>query len=309
MQLGGYRLGALLGRGGFGAVYRATCLTTSRPVAVKVLDRAEPDALQRFAREARILYEHLDNRYIVDLLDHNLSHGPPYIVLELCIGGSLRPWVAHRQRWQRVAYALLCATQGLRGIHDDGGYHRDVKPDNLLISGDVATRHWVVKVADFGLARALDSTSPHTRGPRGTEGYIAPEVLSGAPFSSAADMYSLGVVATELLTGTRGVAALAAMRGPAPLRAVVTRMLSPVPSVRPTAAAVGELLHQVLNQPSRTDSPAPRQGSPSDTPGSSAFGWIISGAAVLGALALAGSETKWDTHVQRHRGPDGRFST
>src|SRR5262249_12934013 len=163
-------------------------------VAVKALARGSASDLERFTRELRMLRTQITNRHVVDVLDWDLGHDPPYLVMEFCEGGPLRAWVGKKPPWRSVAVALAHAINGLHGLHRADGFHRDIKPDNLLMGKDSATGEMVVKVADFGLARApVTATGPMTRSAMGTPGYIAPEVLAGAPYAASADIYSLGV--------------------------------------------------------------------------------------------------------------------
>jgi serine/threonine protein kinase len=129
------------------------------------------------------------------------------------------------------------------------GFHRDIKPHNLLV-----TKHddgtLIVKVGDFGVARVpITANSPMTRSAWGTEGYIAPEILRGAEFAAAADVYSLGVTATELLTGSKNRAALQTAQMPPALRGLVTEMIDPMPLRRPGVFDVAKRLQQVLQAP------------------------------------------------------------
>ncbi len=193
-----------LGRGGFGTVYLAYDQNTQRKVAIKQLTNRDPDARARFRREGLVLYRQLNNQFIVDLLDHDLDDEPPYLVLEYCEHGSLRSWVGKRRGWQDIAILLAEVIQGLQSIHVIGGFHRDLKPDNLLLASGPSPQTVVVKIADFGLARLpAAGASEITTHAAGTDGYMAPEVLGGAPYHPGADIYSLGIVATELLTDVR----------------------------------------------------------------------------------------------------------
>lgn len=140
-------------------------------------------------------------------------------------GGSLDQFLQQRQPWGFVARVLLHTLIGLHDIHQVEGFHRDIKPHNLLLAQD-PTDGWIAKVTDFGFARVPLTTGPMTRGAAGTPGYIAPEVLMGEPFHPGADMYSLGIVALELLTTTRDRAELTTLDAPPELGSLVERMTS-----------------------------------------------------------------------------------
>src|SRR5262249_20865282 len=194
----------LVGRGGMGEIYRATDTALGRAVAIKVLeDRYAQDAniRARFTREALAAARLSGNPSIVTIYDVGEHQGPPFIVMEYVGGGSLdqrlrdgRP-VATGQAldW------LEQAANGLDAAHREGVVHRDVKPANLLLD-----RNERVHVADFGIASAagLDSLT-QTGTVLGTASYLAPEQAKGERTTAASDLYSLAVVAFELLTGSR----------------------------------------------------------------------------------------------------------
>ncbi|MCY1074742.1 serine/threonine-protein kinase [Archangium lansingense] len=297
-----------LGRGGYGSVFLVQDSLTNRRVALKFLMDASADAVTRFQREARLLGEAANNRYVVELLGCNLKHTPPYLVLEYCEYGSLRSWVGAQRPWQDVAAALTHALNGLHGIHAAGGFHRDLKPDNLLV-----TRHpeqptrVLIKIGDLGLARTPGpETQPMTRNAAGTEGYIAPEIKAGAPFQASADIYSLGIVAAELLTGERSTQKLGQTKLPEQMRAMVRSMLSANPRERPSAQQLAQTLTNLLQDPhviAETEEQSSGIGGVLITS-------LLAGGALLALAALAGGdEAQWDERVQRFRGPDGKFKS
>jgi serine/threonine protein kinase len=299
-----------LGRGGFGWVFHARAAESGQDVAVKLLSAQDDAQKERFARELRILREQLNNRYVVDILDADLSHVPPYIVLEYCEDGSLRRWVGERHSWSDVAGALLHATLGLNGLHSAGGFHRDIKPDNLLLGRNGTER--VVKVADFGVARTpLTVGGTMTQSAWGTDGYFAPEVKSGLPHSAAADIYALGVTGIELLTGSTNPRALAAAAIPNGLRELLEQMVAATPAQRPSTQALAQSL-RALYAPTP---PAPRREPPPSPQTSSSngsdVGWgaLLAFAGIAAAVAALASNDSatWDKNVGRYRGSDGRF--
>lgn len=96
-----------LGEGGFGRVYLAQDPVHKIPVAVKILKGRTTEERERFRREVRLLKEHVDNRYVVDVIDYDLDHDPPYVVLEYCEYGSLRSWIGKGRPWEDIAIALV----------------------------------------------------------------------------------------------------------------------------------------------------------------------------------------------------------
>jgi serine/threonine-protein kinase len=309
-----YDLVELLGEGSFGQVFRALDRVLGRTVAIKVLHRQDDDARRRFHREAVVLHSQLANEFVVGLLDHTgLNDEDPYLVLEFCELKSLRRWVGAGYGWKDIATALLHAARGLAGLHAAGGLHRDIKPENMLQARAPVAPGWKVKLADFGLAGFPHPvTGKMTRSAGGTEGYIAPEVLAGAEFHSPADVYSLGIVAVEMLVGRIDSAPLLASGAPTVLKSLLQSMVSGRPEARPTARAVAEKLKVLLapvpalpwilnSQPPVSMAPVAMQAGSS----------LAKGAAAVGLGVLAFGFLKWISDrggsVGQDRGPDGRF--
>ena len=193
-----------IGRGGMGEIFRATDTALGRAVAIKVLDEryAEDFSVrQRFTREALAVARLSGNPNIVTIYDVGEQRDRPFIVMEYLAGGSLEQRLLDEGA-QPPAQALAWleqAANALDAAHRNGVVHRDVKPANLLL--DV---HGRVHVADFGIASAAGMQSLTQTGTvLGTASYLSPEQASGEATSAASDLYSLGVVAFELLTGHR----------------------------------------------------------------------------------------------------------
>jgi serine/threonine protein kinase len=196
-----YRPVRLLGHGGMATVELAHDTELDRPVAIKRLAAnlaANEEYKQRFLREAR-LAARLSHPNIVAVYDAGAEHGVPYIVMEYVEGETVSDLLRRRGRLEpaeAVAQALQ-ACSGLETAHEAGLVHRDIKPQNLLITPD-----GTLKIADFGIARSLDGTKlTHAGTVLGTAAYLAPEQAAGEQVTATADIYALGAVLYELLTG------------------------------------------------------------------------------------------------------------
>src|SRR6266545_1503048 len=196
-----YRLLAPIGSGGSGRVYVADDVRLRRRVAVKVLHGALADDagfLRRFRAEAQLAAS-LHHPNVVTVFDWG-EDAVPFMVLELLSGGSLRGMLDEGIRLTpaQAAHTGRCVATALSYAHSRGLVHRDIKPANLLFD-----EHGTVRVADFGLARALDEASwtEPTGALVGTARYAAPEQGTGATLDARADLYALGVVLVESVTG------------------------------------------------------------------------------------------------------------
>ena len=310
MKGNAYKMLKSLGKGAFGEVFLCEAQNPPGLVAVKILRLPDDANLRRFYREAEILHREVQNPYVVNLIDYSFDTDPPYLVMEFCGGGSLRSWVGSRPQWPRVAKVIAHAAMGLHGIHVKGGFHRDVKPDNILLvsaSGDAA------KLGDFGIARVpYASSSTMTRSAMGTPAYMAPELMYGAPYTASADIYSLGITAIELLTGAFDWNALQPVTLPSELYRLLLSMIDSDPGARPSAGEVAGTLQRLLHPSILTSQSAVSSSPAAPVRGSKGAGWFIGGlAALAGAawlLSKGGSdETWWDSSVQRYRDSNGRF--
>jgi eukaryotic-like serine/threonine-protein kinase len=198
---GRYELEELVGAGGMSSVFKARDTLLERNVALKVLHQhyTEDDQyVERFRREARAVAQ-LSHPNIVTVIDRGVDAGRQFIVFELVEGRTLKEVLDEEGRLP-VRRALEIAVQIARGLafaHEHGLVHRDVKPQNVILNGDGRA-----KVTDFGIARSLDVQGVTQSGTvLGTSNYIAPEQAKGEVVDQTTDVYSLGVVVFELLTG------------------------------------------------------------------------------------------------------------
>jgi serine/threonine-protein kinase len=197
-----YELEQLVGSGGMSSVYRAHDRVLDRTVALKVMHQrliGQPEYVERFRREARMVAGLL-HQNIVTVIDGGEDEGRPFIVFEFVEGENLKQLLG-RSGPLPVEQAVELAVQIARALsfaHTSGYVHRDVKPQNVLLNGDGEA-----KVTDFGIARALDVEHGVTLTGTilGTSDYIAPEQAQGRHVDEHTDVYSLGVVLYELLTG------------------------------------------------------------------------------------------------------------
>lgn len=204
-----YRVDGVLGEGGFAVVYRATDTASSRTVALKVLrthgDRYDHGTAVRFAREVEIVAQ-LRNAHTVRVLDSGRSStGVLFAVFELVPGRDLAEILTAHGALEPdlVVHIVRQILQSLREAHGKGLLHRDIKPENIRVFEDRGDL-WFVKLLDFGIARPADSSHPSvtTTGELvGTPRYMSPEQIIEGRLTAASDVYSVGMVAIELLLG------------------------------------------------------------------------------------------------------------
>jgi serine/threonine protein kinase len=197
-----YELLETLGKGGMAVVYRARDRMLERLVAVKVLreDLSGDQAFQeRFRQEAKAA-ANLSHPNIVTMHDFGLDHGQLFMVMEYVPGTDLKTLIKQRGRFnpEEALPLLIQACAGIGYAHRAGLVHCDVKPQNMLVTPDMR-----LKVADFGIARALATIHPEEQSELvwGSPQYFAPEQATGAAPAPASDVYSLGIIMYELLTG------------------------------------------------------------------------------------------------------------
>jgi serine/threonine protein kinase/tetratricopeptide (TPR) repeat protein len=212
VQIGPYRMEALLGQGGMGTVYRALDSKLNRSVAIKVLsdDLADATARRRFQREAQTASS-LNHPHILTVYDAGEFEGRQYLVTEFVDGGTLKDWAhAEKRGWRQIVELLTGIADGLAAAHAAGIRHRDIKPANILVA-----KNGYAKLADFGLAKLEEPGAPVAETGTLTEGrtrsgvilgtvaYMSPEQASGRPTDARSDIFSFGVVLYELLAGRR----------------------------------------------------------------------------------------------------------
>ncbi len=320
-RIGPYEVLDSLGAGGMGEVYRARDPRLGRDVALKVLPpdaAADPERLSRFQREARAVAS-LDHPHVLAVHDVGSDRGIDYVVFELLQGQTLR----HRLEsgplpaWKVVDYGVqIC--RGLSAAHEHGVVHRDLKPENLFLTADGQ-----VKILDFGLAKQTGPATDEDELPRaetrtaateagrvmGTAGYMSPEQAQGERADARSDLFALGAILYEMLSGRRAFAGntpvdtlAAVLRSDPPeietngvppgLQRVVRRCLEKDPGERFQSAHDLGLALETLS------GPAP------PTPGSKRRRWRTAG--VLAALGvLAGAVGMWRLWGREHGAPAG----
>ncbi|HZU39861.1 MAG TPA: protein kinase [Solirubrobacteraceae bacterium] len=238
---GRYRLEARIGAGGMSTVYRALDETLQRQVAIKLMNRevaSDSAQLERFRREARAVAQ-LSHPNVVGVIDAGEDEGRPYIVFEHVDGETLKERIRRLGRLpvtEAVAYAIEIA-RALGAAHARHIVHRDVKPQNVLIDEEGRA-----KVTDFGIARTLDEDGLTADGRvLGTTDYVSPEQALGQPVTGQSDLYSLGIVLYEMLTGE------VPFRGDNQVAVAMKHVREPMPDVQEKRPEVSAALAAVVD--------------------------------------------------------------
>ncbi|NMO15838.1 protein kinase [Pyxidicoccus fallax] len=305
-KFGSFRLMRRLGRGGMGTVYLGEHVSIGSRVAVKVLHEhlaTYPELVQRFHAEARAV-NLIGHENIVSIFDLNAAPPRPYLIMEYLDGAPLSAWVGTPLPSAAVMAVLAQVCDALQAAHARGIVHRDLKPDNVfLVRRGRGTPF--VKVLDFGIAKLMDAHMPQTHAGIivGTPEYMAPEQSQGRRLDGRADLYALGVIAYQLVTGRlpfedeglAGQLVAHQTRPPPPPRSVhpgvppavervILRALAKSPEERyPSAAALRAALQAAVTEDAR--SPAPEAHALEATPPARA---VNSGARASGERAQGG---------------------
>jgi serine/threonine protein kinase len=223
-KIGRYEIKSELGRGGMATVYRAYDPSFEREIAIKVLPREmmhDPQFRSRFEREIKMVAG-LEHPSIVPVYDVGDEDGQPYFVMRYMTGGSLSGWIEKGKfSVQDTARIVDRVAQGLSYAHKKGIVHRDLKPDNILFdnNGDPF-------ISDFGIAKLTESTSSLTgSGVIGTPAYMSPEQAQGIEIDGRSDVYGLGVIVYQMLSGQQPY------KADTPMGVAVKHITEPVPEI------------------------------------------------------------------------------
>lgn len=321
----GYRMVRLLGRGGMAEVWLAIQESLGREVALKLLLpslAADPATAERFLREGRIAAR-LDHRNIVSVFDVGIHDGQPYLAIEYLPGGTIPTGAPHEPRIaleivRQIALALDHA-------HGEGVVHRDIKPENILRRKD-----GTYALADFGIARTLDGSASSLTQEGvsiGTPHYMSPEQLQAQAVDARSDLYSLGVVLFQLLTGrlpysgSEGVpVGMQHIHAPIPAlpdalaryQPLIDALLAKQPGMRPQSGA--ELAQRIEAMQSGVQTAIPTQVTPTTRAAHGSRRWRVAAAAAV-AIALLGyvgfqasreAATTNDARTMADASPDAR---
>jgi tRNA A-37 threonylcarbamoyl transferase component Bud32 len=304
-KIGRYEIRAELGRGGMATVYRAYDPSFEREVAIKVLPREllhDPQFHDRFRREIKTIAA-LEHPAIVPVYDVGEEDGVPYFVMRYMSGGSLSQWIKKGKFSLEDAARIIERISGaLAYAHKNGLVHRDLKPDNILFdsNGDPF-------ISDFGVAKLTDSSTNMTgSGIIGTPAYMSPEQAQGDKVDNRSDIYGLGVIIFQMLSGEQPYNATT------PMGVAVKHITDPVPEILkvdptlppaadkiiktamaknrderyPTATDLARALNDAAHPAQTTSAPRTSRGASATAGKSNRLGLIIGGVVVL-VLALA----------------------
>ncbi len=242
-KIGIYEVKSELGRGGMATVYRAYDPRFEREVAVKVLPsellHADPQFRLRFEREAKIIAQ-LEHSAIVPVYDVGEADGQPYFVMRYMNGGSLSDRIKAGGLTMEDATRILGAiAPGLDEAHSKGIVHRDIKPSNILFD-----KRGNPYISDFGIAKLSQAQSGNVTGSAiiGTPAYMAPEQAQGTEVDGRADIYALGIILFEILTGKQPFEA------DTPMAVAIKHITDPVPHIHQTNPQLPEAMDTIIQQ-------------------------------------------------------------
>lgn len=255
-KIGRYLIKAELGRGGMATVYRAFDPSFDREVAIKVLPREmlhDPQFRSRFEREIKMIAA-LEHPSIVPVYDVGEEDGQPFFVMRYMSGGSLSDQIEKgRFSIQDTARVIEKVARGLANAHRKGIIHRDLKPDNILFddNGDPF-------ISDFGVAKLTESAGSLTgSGVIGTPAYMSPEQAQGNEIDARSDVYGLGVIVYQMLSGQQPYSA------DTPMGVVVKHITEPVPEILKVMPALPPEVDEIIKTAMAKDS-AKRYATPVD---------------------------------------------
>jgi serine/threonine-protein kinase len=243
-RLGTFEILEEIGRGGMATVYKARQTTINRTVAVKVLPRRllhDPGFYERFEREVEVV-SHLEHPHIVPIYEYGQSDGMPYIAMRFLGGGSLETLIRRGiPDLKTLERPLQQISRALDHAHRQGIIHRDLKPGNIMLdeSGNAY-------LSDFGIARVLGSNMTGSM-IVGTPAYMSPEQANGISLDGRSDIYALGVVLFELLTGREPYQA------ETPVAILLKHINEPIPSVRDFRPEIPFAIEAIVNQATSKD--------------------------------------------------------
>jgi basic membrane protein A len=237
--IGGYQILEQIGEGGMATVYKAYQPSLDRYVAVKILPRhlsQEPGFTKRFTREARAVAK-LEHPHILPIYDSGLEEGLSYIVMRFIDAGTLKDLMAQPLKLRQISKLIDQIAAALDQAHEQGYVHRDVKPSNVLLDRE----SWVL-LADFGLAKMMEGSEHITATGVGvgTPAYMSPEQGKGEKVDHRSDVYALGVVLYEMLTGQ------VPYHAETPMAVVFKHIYEPLPLPREINPDIPEILERVL---------------------------------------------------------------
>ncbi len=242
-QIGQYRIVEAIGQGGMATVYKAYQPSFDRHVAIKVLSRAlsdDPTFVKRFQREAKVVAR-IEHRFIVPLYDYGEEHGLYYMVMRLIEGGTLRRKMFYDEiDLPTAARVVTQVAEALDFAHTRDVIHRDLKPSNILLD-----ERGNAYLTDFGIAKMVGSNTQVTQsGVVGTPSYMSPEQCQGRTLGPGSDIYALGAILFEVLTGS------VPYEADTPLSVMYMHVKDPIPSARALSsklpAGIDKLFYRAL---------------------------------------------------------------
>jgi len=239
MQIPGYRIIRKINQGGMSTVYLAIQLSVGREVALKVMSpalNADPIFSERFQREANIVGQ-LSHPHIVAIYDIGRYKNLNYIAMDYLAGGSVHDKMANGLSAQEALRIIQEIANSLDHAHEKGYIHRDIKPENILFREDGAS-----VLSDFGVAKTVSSASKMTNAGTvvGTPHYMSPEQARGKPVDGRSDIYSLGVVFYEMLTGS------VPFRAEEAVAIAIKHLTAPIPTLPPQHSLFQPVLNKLL---------------------------------------------------------------